>query len=140
MILEVLNPPPRPFRGSPFDRNNNGLVLRLVYGDVNFLLAADIEALAENYLVGNAPVLESVVLKVPHRGSKTSSTVEFLRRVTPSQVVICAGVENQYRHPHAEVVARLEETPGVTEIYRTGQRGSIEFSIDGRGLWVKTQR
>ena len=140
VTLEVLNPPPRPFRGSPSDRNNNGLVLRLVYGDVSFLLAADIEALAENNLVGSAPVLESVVLKVPHHGSKTSSTVEFLGRVKPSQVVISAGVENQYGHPHAEVVARLEETSGVTEIYRTGQRGSIEFSSDGRRLWVKTQR
>ena len=107
---------------------------------MSFLLAADIEALAENYLVGSAPVLESVVLKVPHHGSKTSSTVEFLGRVKSSQVVISAGVENQYGHPHAEVVARLEETSGVMEIYQTGQRGSIEFSSDGRRLWIKTQR
>ena len=49
--LEVLNPSPRPIRGTRSDSNNNGIVLRLVYGGVSFLLMADIEAEAEERLL-----------------------------------------------------------------------------------------
>jgi competence protein ComEC len=140
VIFEVLNPPPRPFRGSSADRNNNGVVLRLVHGEVSFLLAADIHAQAENYLVGNAATLDSTVLKVPHHGSKTSTTPEFLRQVNPSKAVVSAGVENQFGHPSPEVIARLEQMLGAAGVYQTAQQGTIEFVSDGRLLWVKTRR
>jgi competence protein ComEC len=140
VALEVLNPPPIRFLGSPSDDNNNGVVFRLVYGDVRFLLAADIEAVAEAHLVRRVPDLESEVLKVAHHGSKTSTTLEFLQRVSPSYAVISAGADNRYGHPHPQVMARLREQPGLAEIYQTAQQGRIEFISDGRGLWVKTQR
>jgi competence protein ComEC len=142
VVLEVLNPPPIPFRGSESDDNNNGVVLRLVYGDVRFLLAADIEALAEEHLVRHIPDLESEVLKVAHHGSKTSTTAGFLQRVSPSYAVISAGAENRYGHPHAQVMARLSEqsAAGGRRIYQTAQQGSIEFISDGQRFWVKTQR
>jgi competence protein ComEC len=143
VALEVLNPPQIPFRGSQSDDNNNAVVLRLVYGDVRFLLAADIEALAEEHLVrpGAAPGgLESEVLKVAHHGSKTSTTAGFLQRVSPSHAVISAGAENRYGHPHPQVMARLSEQPGLAGIYQTAQQGSIEFISDGQRFWVKTQR
>jgi competence protein ComEC len=140
VALEVLNPPPKPFRGSPSDDNNNGVVLRLVYGDVRFLLAADIEALAEENMLRHIPALESEVLKVAHHGSKTSTTPGFLQRVSPSYAVISAGAENRYGHPHPQVMARLREQPGLAGIYQTAQQGSIEFISDGQRFWVKTQR
>ena len=77
VTLEVLNPGRDPIGGSWQDGNNNGLVLRLVHGQVSFLLAADIEAIAENYLVGQGAILESAVLKVGHHGSSTSTTAPF---------------------------------------------------------------
>jgi competence protein ComEC len=140
VALEVLNPPLIPFRGSQSDDNNNGVVLRLVYGDVRFLLAADIEALAEEHLVRHVSGLESQVLKVAHHGSKTSTTAGFLQRVSPSYAVISAGAENRYGHPHPQVIARLSEQPGLAGIYQTAQQGSIEFISDGQRFWVKTQR
>jgi competence protein ComEC len=112
----------------------------MVFGRVSFLLAADIQAPAESYLVNNAPVLASVVLKVPHHGSNTSTTAEFLRRVSPYLAVISVGAENQHRHPHPEVVERLGRALGDGGIYRTDQRGTIEFISDGSRLWIKTQR
>ena len=135
--LEVVNPPPEPIGGTWEEENNNSLVLRLVYGRVSFLLAADIEAEAEDYLVGHAPPLASVVLKVPHHGSKTSTTQGFLDHVDPTVAVISSGETNRYGHPHQEVVARLEEAVGVEGLYRTARDGSIEFISDGRNLWVK---
>jgi competence protein ComEC len=138
--LEVLNPPLTPFRGSSADGNNNGVVLRLVYGDVSFLLAADIQSEAENYLVDNAAVLASRVLKVPHHGSRTSTGEEFLRRVSPTQVVISFRAGNQFGHPHPEVLERLKQAVGTAGVYQTAQQGTVEFISDGRQLWVQTQR
>ena len=71
--MEVLNPPPNLMRGTGSDKNNNGVVLRLVYGQISFLLTADIEAEAEaeGRLLREGLPLGSTVLKVPHHGSKT---------------------------------------------------------------------
>ena len=140
VTLEVLNPPIDPIGGSWQERNNNGLVLRLVYGQVSFLLAADIEGLAEAYLLGQGATLDSVVLKVGHHGSSTSTTAPFLRAVSPTVAVISTGESNRFGHPSQEVLARLEEVVGDGGLYRTDRDGTIEFISDGESLWVKTQR
>ena len=140
VALEVLNPPKKPIGGSAADQNNNGLVLRLSHDDVSFLLAADIEAPAENYLVRDASLLESEVLKVAHHGSKTSTTAPFLRGVRPVVAVVSAGEGNRYGHPHKEVINRLEEAVGLEGLYRTDRDGTIEFISDGQGLWARTER
>ena len=139
VTLEVLNPPRDPIGGSWQEENNNGLVLRLVHGEISFLLAADIEAMAENYLLRKGATLDSAVLKVGHHGSSTSTTSPFLRRVNPKAVVISAGESNRYGHPSQEVEARLEELVGVGGVYRTDRDGTIEFISDGHNLWVETQ-
>ena len=138
--LEVLHPPP-PNGGREFsERNNNGLVLRLVYRDVSVLLTADIEAEAENYLVAQGRQMRSQVLKAAHHGSKTSTTGGFLERVDPWVAVISAGRDNPFGHPHPEVLARLEAAVGASQVYLTAECGSIELISDGRGLWVGTER
>ena len=152
LTLEVLHPPAMPLRGPVWDSNNNSLTLRLVYGDLSFLLAGDIEQEAERYLIRRAragenrqeirepPELASQVLKVAHHGSKSSTTAAFLEAVNPRWVVISAGADNPYGHPHPSVVARLEAAVGKDAIYQTATQGTIAFSTDGRRLWVKTER
>ena len=146
LTLEVLHPPAVPLRGPVWDSNNNSLTLRLVYGDLSFLLAGDIEQEAERYLMRraqageNRPELASQVLKVAHHGSKSSTTAAFLEAVNPRWVVISAGADNPYGHPHPSVVARLEAAVGKDAIYQTALQGTIAFSTDGRRLWVKTER
>ena len=135
--LEVLNPPPQLVRGTGSDPNNNGIVLRLVYGQVSFLLTADIEAEAELRLLRDAPPLGSTVLKVPHHGSKTSTTPRFLSTVSPA-AVISSGADNPFGHPHSVVTNRLDTIPGRDRTYVTAERGDIEFITDGARLWVKT--
>ena len=139
VTLEILNPPRDPIGGSWQEENNNSLVLRLVHGQVSFLLAADIESMAENYLVRQGATLGSSVLKVGHHGSSTSTTALFLNKVRPTVSVISAGESNRYGHPSQEVLARLVEVLGDGGVYRTDRDGRIEFISDGQKLWVKTQ-
>ena len=137
VTLEVLNPPRDPIGGSRQEENNNGLVLRLVHGQLSFFFAADIEALAENYLVKQGGTLNSAVLKVGHHGSSSSTTALFLDRVRPSVAVISAGESNPYGHPSQEVLARLEEVVG--EGGCTGRTGTEESSssVMGRSFGLK---
>ena len=139
VTLEVLNPPRDPIGGSWQEKNNNGPVLRLVHGQISFLLAADIEAMAENYLVKHGAILDSAVLKVGHHGSSTSTTARFLGSVRPTVTVISAGESNRYGHPSEEVLARLVEVVGEEGVYRTDEDGIIEFISDGHNLWVNSQ-
>lgn len=138
--LRVLHPPSIPLRGPAWDANNNSVVLQLAYGENSFLLAGDIESEAERYLVRNADSLESDVLKVAHHGSSSSSTGTFLTAVNPEWAVISAGEDNQYGHPHSDVLSRLEQTVGKSGIFDTASQGTISFSTDGKRLWVKTER
>ncbi len=140
VTLEVLNPPRVPFNGSGSDRNNNAVVIRLIYGQVSFMLASDIEAFAEGYLVRSSAELESTVLKAAHHGSRTSSTAGFLNQVNPTLAVISSGAGNQFGHPHAEVAERLERFLGPEGLFRTDRQGTIEFISDGVDLWVGTDR
>ena len=138
--LEVLNPPERPIGGVAADRNNNSVVLRLVYGEASVLLSADIEAEAEARLVRDDMSLESAVLKAPHHGSRSSSTAAFLAAVDPALAVVSAGADNRYGHPHREVEARLKDTVEEGLLYRTDHHGTVELISDGAHLWVRTER
>ena len=140
LTLMALHPPPVPLRGPAWDSNNNSLVLRLSYGEISFLLTGDIEAEAERYLARTATSLQSDVLKAGHHGSNSSTTSAFLRAVKPRWAVISAGAENQYGHPHADVVSRLEEVVGKAHIFSTATQGTIHFTTDGQRLWVETER
>ena len=138
--LEVLHPSSKFFLGTSSDRNNNSVVLRLTYGDISFLLTADIHAEAEAALLEQTGSLWSTVLKVAHHGSRTSTSGAFLAAVDPQVAVIQAGADNPFGHPHQEVVVRLEEALDEGQLYLTSLHGTIEFITDGRSLWVKTQQ
>jgi competence protein ComEC len=138
--LEVLNPPATPFRDTSADVDNNGVVVRLSWGQVSFLFTADIREEVEFELIGQRADLKSTVLKVSHHGSKTSATSQFLGAVDPEVAVICVGADNPFGHPSPEVVERLTDRLGEDNVYRTDQDGTIEFITDGETLWVKAEK
>lgn len=76
------------------------------------LLAADIEATQEIQLVQSGIPLKSDWLLVPHHGSATSSTLSFLKAVSPRIAWVQAGYRNRFGHPRPEVLARYE-TQGI---------------------------
>ena len=81
-------------------------------------------------------MLASTVLKAGHHGSCSSTTQEFLDAVDPEVVVISVGADNDFGHPGAEVLERLDGLP----VYRTDEDGVVEFVTDGAKLWVETGR
>ena len=138
--VEVLGPPRELLRGTASDVDNASVVLRLVYGDVSVLLTGDIFAAAERGMLESGAVLDSDVLKVPHHGSDSSSTGEFLGAVSPAAAVISVGADNRFGHPDADVVGRLREFVGEGGLYMTSEHGTVEFVTDGERLWVRTER
>lgn len=134
ITLQVLYP----FRyDDKASKNNNSLVLKLVYGEIEFLFTGDLEEEKETELatfLGNE--LNADILKAGHHGSNTSSIPAFLSAVSPAYAVISAGQKNRYGHPSPTVLNRLQ-TFGVN-ILRTDLSGAIEFKTDGRKLLLKT--
>lgn len=133
-LLEVLAPSGEPFEGL----NDNGVVLRLRYGQFCALLTGDIEEEAEARLARNGALGPCQVLKVAHHGSNSSSIPVLLDALQPTYALISAGRENRYGHPHEEIVERL--TARGIRLFRTDEQGTIHLSTDGRGLWVETER
>jgi competence protein ComEC len=137
--LDILHPPADLLQDTDSDVDNNGVVLRLVYGEISFLLTADIYQEGEQYLLGQGVELESTVLKVAHHGADTSSSPSFLDAVSPQLAVISVGEDNPYNLPDQEVRDRLEQRLGQNRIYLTSERGTIELISDGHKLWLKTE-
>jgi len=135
--MEVLNPPATLFKGTSADVDNNGVVLKLSWGEASFLFTADIREEAEFELIGQRANLKSTALKVSHHGSKTSTTSQFLGAVDPEVAVICVGADNPFGHPNPEVLERLTDRLGEDNVYRTDEDSTIEFITDGERLWMK---
>lgn len=91
--------------------NNNALVFKLYYKNFSMLFTGDIEKEAEDILVSKykeTDALKSTVLKVGHHGSKSSSTEQFLKLVSPKIALIGVGKNNRYGHPNMEVMERFQ--------------------------------
>lgn len=131
LTLTVLSPTRRYGEG-----NLDSAIVMLSYMDVKFLFTGDAEAESERDAVAAlGGEFDCDVLKVGHHGSSTSTTDELLDAATPSIAVISCGVDNDYGHPHAEVMERLSAR-GV-EIHRTDAEGTVYVMTDGEKVWVK---
>jgi competence protein ComEC len=119
-------------------KNDDSLVLRLSYGRHAFLLTGDVERPIERWMLDENEIQRADVLKVPHHGSRTSSTGPFLDAVSPAFAVISLGFENSYGFPNRDVLDRLRDR-GVM-VFRTDLDGLIGVRSDGRRLTVGTNR
>lgn len=117
--------------------NNNSLVAKMTYKDVSFLFTGDAEAFEESEIIKTNKDIKSDVLKVAHHGSKTSSTISFLKKVSPKYAVISVNSEEVTRSRQI-ILDRLKAVGA--EIYRTDLHGNILFSTDGHEIDVKTQK
>ena len=122
-----------PDRGVEFVESNSGsVVVRLVYGETAFMLTGDAPTAIEKWLVTlDGESLESDVLKAGHHGSRTSTSEGWMEAVSPRFVVISAGEDNSYGHPHAEVVERIQAS-GAQML--STMDGAVRFQSDGNSV------
>lgn len=116
-------------------RNNGGIVLKLLFDSQSVLFTADIEKQVEAKLLAIKTNLDADFLKIAHHGSKTSTTDNFLKAVSPLVAFIQVGAQNRYGHPTKEVLARLESF-GI-KYYRTDTDGTKELILDGVSYQIK---
>lgn len=122
--------------GKGGDPNDDSLVFRLVHGRSSFLFTGDIGLPAEERLLVDPARLRCTVLKVPHHGSRHSSSARFLDAASPRLALISAGKRNSFGLPSPDTLDRLGER-GV-RVFRTDLDGTIEVVSDGKDEEVRT--
>ena len=114
------------------DPNNTSIVLKVTYGQSDFLFTGDMETEAENDMLdywGDNADWNCEVLKVGHHGSETSSGYRFVYEVDPDYGIISVGQGNTYDHPHEKPMSRLNDA-GVV-LFRTDLLGHVIARTDG---------
>ena len=133
--IKTLSPQPAASSNEPSD-NDHSVVLRLEFGSRKILMTGDIERKAENDLLSAPAFLMADVIKVPHHGSKTSSTQGFVDAVKSEFAVISVGRHSIFGHPNPAVVQRWKDR-GST-VLTTGTSGTVTVVTDGKALEVST--
>lgn len=116
--------------------NNHSVVIKLMHGKNSFLFTGDIEKEAESFLRNYG--IKSTVLKIPHHGSSSSSSYEFLKKVSPEIAVLTVGYPNDYGLP---VLSTLEKYKHLgIQLFRTDIDGNIEIISDGKAIKINTEK
>jgi competence protein ComEC len=137
--FEMLHPDAASYGKEKISKNNRGCVLRISIGDQHVLLTADIEKDSEQQLVKeHADKLPAAMLVVPHHGSKTSSTDEFVSAVSPDYAVFTAGYRNRFGHPKQEVVQRYSDNGA--QLLRSDTDGAILVEMNAQEMRVERYR
>ena len=130
-VITVLHPP---LDNGIDDMNQLSLVLLVEYSGRRLLITGDISGEVEQSLL---PLGHVDVLQVAHHGSGASSCREFLEDLSPEHALISCGRNNDYGHPHAVVLERLEAVGA--RIWRTDEQGSIVVRIRDGQITVETE-
>ena len=131
----VLHPPPPDWERQKV-RNDDSLVLELRLGEVSFLLTGDIGQEVEPQSGSLLSSARLRVVKVPHHGSRNSSSAGFIAATRPTIAVVSVGRANRFGHPAPMVVERYWEAGAA--VFRTDRHGAILVETDGRMVWVRT--
>ena len=112
--------------------NNYSAVLKLTYLDNTFLFMGDAETLSEDEITSD---VDADVIKVGHHGSDSSSSVEFVKKVSPEYAIIMVGEGNSYNHPYQSIIDRYESVGA--KVLRTDLDGNIICDSDGVDVTCK---
>jgi competence protein ComEC len=147
VTFEVLHPSMDSYENPAIKDNNRSCVVKVSSQFGSILLTGDIEQEVEAALLqtnshatsGDANIintLKSDVLIVPHHGSKTSSSVDFIQAVGAQTTIFTVGYLNRFKHPKPEITARYTES-GAFE-YRSDYSGAMVIDFK-RGQAIKPQ-
>ncbi len=114
------------------DLNSMSVGIKFTYGERSFLTTGDMEQEAEEALLQTGEDLSADVYALGHHGSKTSNSMDLLRKVQAEYYIAQAGYRNEYGHPHEEVLERVKKLGGT--FLRSDQDGTVVFTTDGKNL------
>ena len=113
---------------SSWKTNDGSLVARLVYGDTTIMLQGDSPSKIEKYLISQGDEVRAQILKLGHHGSRTSTSDEYVKAVSPQVAIISAGLNNHYGFPHKQTLETLAENN--VKPLTTFELGTIESLSD----------
>jgi competence protein ComEC len=117
-------------------RNDDSIVLEVLWRDVSIVLTGDIGRDVEHEIAQLFAPSALRVVKVPHHGSLTSSSREFISALAPRAAIFSVGRSNNFGHPAPEVIDRYRQAGA--QIFRTDQDGAVTVDTDGHSLDVRT--
>ena len=132
--------------------NNTSIVLKMIYGDAEFLFEGDAEGLVQSWMLSQGFNLSANVLKVSHHGaqSNNTSTNNYLSQVLnqfASIAILSYGAENPYNHPRSLPRFNRSQTYGTNPIPNPPiadnfhfDSGTIIVWSDGKLVFVSTER
>ena len=137
--FEILHPGQAEYEQPKTRDNDLGCVLRISIGEQRILLVADIEKNTERRLIAShADKLFTTLLVVPHHGSKSSSSDEFVAATLPDYAVFTVGYRNRFGHPKPEIWQRYADSGA--KLLRSDEDGAILVNMDARGIEVEPYR
>ena len=114
------------------DSNANSVVIRLSYGESDFIFTGDADYGSERDMVESGNNLDCEVLSLTHHGSSSGNSSLFLEKTNPEFAVISCGKGNSYGHPHEEVVELLEVME--IDVFRSDVQGTVIATTDGKTI------
>jgi len=123
-----------------WETNKGSVVAKLSYGKTTIMLTGDAPIETEKIILSenSSSQLKSDILKVGHHGSHNSSSLGFIKAISPKYSLISVGKDNKYGHPHQDV---LDILLGInSKILRTDELGTIIMKLNGDMLEWKYER
>ena len=114
------------------DLNNYSAIMKISFGEIDIITTGDAETVVEKELLDSGKNIDAEILKLGHHGSKTSTSEEFLKAVSPDYALISAGVGNKHEHPTKSVMERMEKHE--IDVYRTDESGTITIIITANNI------
>lgn len=108
--------------------NDSSICVRADAGESSFLFTGDAEAIVEYAILDSGVNIDCDIFKCAHHGSSTSNTEEFLNEISPEICIVSCGLNNDYGHPHREVVGYLADNN--IKMYRTDLDGDIMIAFN----------
>ena len=92
------------------------------------------EAAEQQLLDTYGTSLHTTLFKAGHHGSYTSNSLAFLQAATPQAVAVSCGLNNDYGHPHREVIQEMQDE-GI-DFYRTDLYGTVTVTAQADGSFT----
>ena len=116
------------------ETNDYSIIIKLTVGNKTFLFTGD----APTNAILNSNPGHIDVLKVSHHGSRTGTTEQLVRKLSPTYAILSYALDNSYGHPMQSVLNALHKHS--VEVWGTGANGTITITCDGTTIDISSEK